>query len=875
MRSRAWWRALLLRRRQEREMREEMDQHIERAVERLLARGLAPAEAERQAHREFGNMDWIRENARDARGHRWIETLAADVRYALRQFRRTPLSAFAMMLILSLGIGASTGLFAVLHSMRTQPPPGVERDDALVRIRGIGGPFRYRQLSHPEVRSYAALGDVFDGVAAYGSASLLLRHRDAADVVTARGEFVSDVYFDLLGVRPALGTGLPRVARPEDALTAVINYAMWQSAYGGRTDVIGEVVHLNDVPVTIVGVAPRDFAGVRGGRAPPRLLWLPLEARIHVAAAGPAFLSSADSTMFHAVARVRPGVALAHADAVARAVGARYMRSQDGTVASDVVPLLHENQNPGNDDAFVMLAAVFGTLCLIILLITCTNVSTLLAGMAAVRRREIAVRLTLGAGRPRVVRQLLVESSVLALGAGLIAFVVTTIVLRAVAERTGEVLVVSWPAAVWTAGIALVAALIFGLAPALHATRLGVADVLKDSAASITGSRSMLQRVLIVLQVMVTQPLLVALAALLVGGAAELRARSNSPVRERLVTLEFSTWAGNATREERRADWAALADRIRGMPGVVGAVALSNGYRIETVVVHPADRITDRAASPLRLRGEFAAPGYFALTGIPLVSGREFDERDDGAIIIGADLARSLWGSANPIGRRFVRASGDAVADSAAFTVVGVVDDAVAGASTTSGRERVFVKVPEDVGSILLVRTVPPATSMFPAFRSVAAEAAPSVPLAGIRTLAQEEAEMLRFLMRMGSAAAVGGLLALFLAAFGLYAVISHAVRQRQREIGIRTALGADRARVARMFFRSGLGLSALGLALGLPLSVFTLHVLTAQSGLPPTDLTAVSALVAIAVIVVAAAASWLPARAAARVDPLEALRVE
>jgi putative ABC transport system permease protein len=149
------------------------------------------------------------------------------------------------------------------------------------------------------------------------------------------------------------------------------------------------------------------------------------------------------------------------------------------------------------------------------------------------------------------------------------------------------------------------------------------------------------------------------------------------------------------------------------------------------------------------------------------------------------------------------------------------------------------------------------------------------VPLGGIRTLAQEEAEMLRFLMRMGSAAAAGGLLALFLAAFGLYAVISHAVRQRQREIGIRTALGADRARVARMFFRSGLGLSALGLALGLPLSVFTLHVLTAQSGLPPTDLTAVSALVAIAVIVVAAAASWLPARAAARVDPLEALRVE
>lgn len=852
-------------------MREEMDQHIER----LTARGLSQAEAERQAHREFGNMDWIRENARDARGHRWVETLAADVRYALRQFRRTPLSAFAMMLILSLGIGASTGLFAVLHSMRTQPPPGVERDDALVRIRGIGAQFRQRELSHPEVQSYAAVADVFEGVAAYSVESVLLRQRNDADAVAATAEFVSDVYFDLLGVRPALGTDLPRVGRPEDALTVIVGHAMWQSDYGGRRDVIGEVVYLNDVPVTIVGVAPPGFAGLRGGRPPQRHLWLPLESRIQIAAAGPAFLSSADSTMFHAVARVRPDVALAHADAAARAVGARYAGVPGGAVATDVVPLLHGNQSPSNDDAIMMLAAVFGTLSLIILLITCTNVSTLLAGMAAVRRREIAVRLTLGAGRRRVVRQLLVENSVLALGAGLIAFVVTALVLDAVAERTGEVLVVSWPAAVWTAATALITTVIFGLVPALHATRLSVADVLKDAAASVSGSRSLLQRALIVLQVMVTQPLLVALAALLIGGAAELRARSSSPALERLARLEFHTWAGNATLEQRRAHFAALAERVRGMPGVIGAVAVSNGYRIETVGVHPADQITEPAAESLRLRGEFAAPGYFALMGIPLVNGREFDERDEGAVIIGADLARRLFGDANPIGRRFMRVSGDTVAGSVAFTVIGVADDAVAGASTRSGRERVFVKVPEGAGSILLVRTVPPARHMFGAFRKVAAEAAPSVPLSGIRTLAQDQAETLRFLMRMGSAAAAGGLLALFLAAFGLYAVISNAVRQRRREIGIRSALGADRSRVARMFLRTGVHLSLLGLALGLPLSVLTLHVLTEQSGLPRTDLASVSALVTFAVVVVASAASWLPARAAARVDPLESLRAD
>ena len=874
-------RVSLLRPRYEREMQEEMRVHLEQATARLRARGLSEMDARAAARREFGSIDQIKESARDARGGRWLEGAAADARYALRQFRRTPWSAATMLLLLALGIGANSALFTLLHSMRTQPPQGIPRDEKLVRIRGVDrSRFSGGEVAYPEVLGLQAHQDVFDGVAAWTSTGPTLDVGDIENgIIAGTATYVTDGYFDVLGVRPALGRVLQRNSSVADgsALIAVISAALWERHYGSRSDILGSTLKVNDVVVTIVGVGPPRFKGA-DNTGQDRRVWMPLAARSIVERSGTGALSSHDSTLFRVVARLAPDVAadaaLPAVHTIAARASAAMTRPPTGGTA-DIVPLLANNIRPRSGGGGLTEGMAFSAFTLLTLLVTCTNVSTLLVGIAWNRRREIAVRLSLGAARRRIVRQLLTESVLLALTAASIGILLMWALIRAYSARIPDTqLLLQWPTLLFTAAFAIGTGVVFGLSPALHATRFAVSDVLKDSAASVSSSRSLLQRVLVVAQIALTQPLLVGLGATVLIVLSALYNAASTP-SEHIAVLSFDAYAGNTTVEQRTSDIRALTERLAAMPGVIGSVPLRSGYGIDELAVHAADRGNSALShETFRIRTNTAPPGYFALMGIPFVRGRDFEpseyQSSYASIIIGNDLARRLWGAADPIGRRLIDS------DSSTLVVVGVVDDTKAGGSDVGNELRIFVPSWSVVGSSqIYVRTSAPAEPMISAIRQVARATVPQMPVRGAETLAAQEAAERRFILRVSMATAAGGLLALLLSAIGLYAVVAFAVGQRTREIGIRAALGARTREIVNMFFVRGMRLSLLGLAIGLPLSLIALRLISAQMGVRSVNALWLAAGVACFVLIIAALATWIPARRAASVDPLQAIRAE
>jgi predicted permease len=885
-----WLRALLFRQRLDREMRDEMTTHLSRATERLIAEGMSRDDARRTARLEFGPVTRIQEDARDVRGAAGIESVLADLRFGFRHFRRKPVSALTMIVVLALGIGCNTALFLLIYSFTNSPVPGVAPQDALVRIRGIDraawGYAIGREFTYPEYREYAAQDSLFSAVAAWTSSDIVLDvGQHDANLESGAATYVTAGYFPILDVRPELGAGLPGDARDDDApqFVAVISHVLWERYFDRAPDVVGKTMKVNDVPVTIAGVAPRRFAGARTGGSQVRV-WLPLNARpvVQRTSAGPASL---DSALFGLIARRRSGTDIEQTTAAVRTIAARFAeetrRDISPVVSTDVVPLLANNYFPASGDP-PGLAGRVTTLFMpvLILLITCTNVSALLAGLGVARRREMAVRLSLGAARRRIVRQLVTESVLLAVAAAALGLLVIWFLLKTFdASIPDLVIVLDWRAFVFSFGVAVATGILFGFSPALHGTRLALSDVLKDATGSVVASRSRLQSGLVVAQIAFTQPALLAMGALILGMAEDLRKLPSPVFADRILQVSFNTNPRYGSIDRNREDTLRrLQERLAALPGVVAVVPQENTDDYFDVTVHPTDRVTgpelDRT---LQVRAQAAPSGYFPLMGIPVVRGRDFDasEGDRSAVVIDAELARRLWGAVDPIGRRFI-VSGRSQRGVGQYTVVGVVDETRAGQGGTSGDSQRFFLPDVRITGHFLIRMQGPAQPMAPVIRSAANLEAPDLPVTSARTLASIEAEQRTFSIRIITASGGSGLVALFLSAIGLYAVVAFAVGQRVREIGIRTALGANRRRVVGMFLLRGLRLSLVGLTIGLTLSVIVVRLMAASRGEEPPDGTVgLAALVACVVIGVALMATWIPARRAAHVDPLEALRAE
>jgi putative ABC transport system permease protein len=888
-------RNILRRRAIDREMLEEMKAHLERATERLVARGLSPGEARLAARREFGNVAALQEEGRDARGARWIESVASDMRFALRYFMRKPLSTATIILVLSIGIGVHAAAFSLIQSMTMRPPPGVPDDDALVAVRGMRKTerdtrWRPRALSYPELHDLAQEREIFSSVAAWSSQTVSLETIQD-DQRWGQVQFVTSDFFSTLGIRPLLGTGLPfdDPVASGSQLVAVIGHALWSTEFGASPEVIGRTIRVNDVAVRIVGVAPPRFRGViaRGTNT----LWMPLSARASIVRTNAHAFASRDSSFLEAVGRLRAGVNLARANVAVRVIGARSAgeaRAVDGvTHAADVVALRGEI-GLYQDTEVAITAAVFEAIALLVLLITCTNVSALVVGASVARRHEIAVRLSLGASRTRLVRQLLTESTLLALVAGALGLLMYWwIATLLVARLPQEEIALDLMTVAFTMCFALGTGLLFGLSPALHATRRGAADTLKDSDASATG-RSRLQRGFVVAQIALTQPLLVGLGVTITMLFEAAERRPHAHVAEETISVAFnpsdlvslkgnktSYILGSASFLAREAHIEATMERVAALPGVVGVARHSWGYSALDLTVALEDRSAlPRSSAPVSVRLESASPRYFALQDIAIVRGREFVATDttspDIPLIIGRDLARQLWPDADPIGRRFDRIA-DAQGTRRRYVIVGLYEP---GHLSDDSEPTVYEPMRTGPRTGHLIRTVGPAAPLISSVRSIIEAEMPrtSVRLA---TLAEIDRAARTEALRASGAAGGGGVLALILASIGLYGVVALALGQRRREIGVRIAIGARPREVVWMLFWSGLRLSLAGLVLGLPLSILVTKVAAMELTLPDIDIAIVGGATALAVVAVASIATWLPARHAAAVDPVVTLRTD
>ena len=709
-------------------------------------------------------------------------------------------------------------------------------------------------------------------------------HSGAATYVTAS-------YFQVLGVRPMFGPGLPLNARDDSDsadLVAVISHTVWERYYGRANDVAGRTLKVNGVPVTIVGVTPRRFNGARTGGSQVRV-WLPLSARSVVqrrlAHAGP----GPETAIFGLVARLQPGIQASQTLPVVQAVAARSAdqvtpRGGNVVLSTDVVPLLADNYFPPSGEVQDRRRQLVGQLVpllipVLILSITCTTVSALQAGLAIGRRREMAVRLALGAPRRRLVRQLVTESVMLALAAGALGLFVIWVLLRVFESAIPDLVVaIDWRSLAFTGGLALATGVLFGLSPALHATRLALSDVLKDGAGQLVPSRSRLPASLVVAQIALTQPALLAMGALFLQMVESVREMPRVVQADRILDARFNTNPRYGSIDgQREQTLARLRTRFAALPGVVAVVPQENTDDYLEVAAHRSDSVPGvEVPSSLSVRAHAAPTGYFPLMGIPVVLGRGFDPTGADpadAIIVGAGLARRLWGEADPIGRRMVSV-GAFQGRPGVFTVIGVVDDTGAG-GTGSEAYRIFVPTVRVTGHFL-IRTQGPAEPIIPVIRSIANSDAPELSLVSTRTIAAIENGQRNTFVNAIAAAGGSGALALLLSAIGLYAVVALAVDQRVREIGIRAALGADRHRILGMFLRRGLKLSLAGVFMGLTLSMVGLRLLVALSGdEAPSGTAAVAAMVTVVVVGVTLLATWIPARRATRIDPLEALRVE
>ena len=819
---------------------------------------------------------------------RALDSLVGDLRFASRYFARHQATVAIIVAVLALGTGANTMMFSLIQAEFRRPAPAVPDDPAHVRLWAQERPttttrWDLRPFTWPELQSLAQRSTIFTQVGAWTEDDLVLQAGDSAVARGINGQFVTPNYWSTVGVRLAAGQGFAPGTADSPDFTAIMSHAMATQLYGDPARAIGQKVLVNEVPLRLVGVAPARFQGAMKNMN--AALWMPLGTRAAILRVPPRWMEQ--DAVLGAFARLAPGASRDQATALVAQVITASLPDSAARVGMARSAHVHTLYAPPPGDIGQNSVATFGVLmvtAVVVLLVSWMNVSSLMVAAAVGRRHEIAVRLSLGASRLRLLRQLVTESTALAIAGATLGLLVAWWALAAMgsAMGAGYDMTPDMGTFAFTFALAAGTGMLFGLSPALHAMR-GVAGALRDAKVTSAG-RARLQRGFVVGQIVLSQPLLVVLALLLwqlVTGYEPFAARTG----ERVIALGLGTMqTGAAGQREQAVD--ELVPRIAAHAGVAAAVPDAAGFDVRRIVA--PDRVTRAAGDTVRtmVHLEGAAPGWFGIVDVPIVFGRDVALADSAAanrpIVIGSDLARALWGDVNPVGRVLASPSFRAGQDSISMTVVGVYDATAKlpewayGGPSGNVELRVFTahgaRWRRDR---ILVRTRGPAEPFLPELQSFMRQAAPSLPVTGVQTLAQADAEDYRFTLRMSGLALAGGLVALLLASLGLYGVVSLAVQQRTREIGIRIAVGAQPARVARAFLASGVRVGAIGLVIGLPVTVGAMAFgisrgVVNHEGLNPY---ATGAVIAAIMLIVASLATWLPARRAARVDPATTLR--
>jgi len=859
----------------------ELRSHIEMAIDLNLRKGMSAEDARREALRSFGGVEQTKENYRDQRGLPMIETTFQDLRFGFRMLRRSPGFSLLAILCLTLGIGANAAVFSWAEGILFRPYPAVTHQEQLFALTGTarGEP---ELTSWPDILDLQRSCTLIDSFIVTKIMGTSLSIGDRAEVTT--GSIVSANYFDAIGVHPILGRGFEPgedVGRNAHPVT-VISYQLWKGRFKGDPQIIGKTQRLNNVVHTIVGVAPEGFYGTFVGWA--MQFWVPASME-ETFEAGGYKLEDRGARWIEAFVRLKPGVTLSQAQQEISAVAQRLETDYPATNRGRGIKLWPLWQTPFNNaNTLLPTLEIMLAVVAFVLLIACANVGNLLLVRSFARRQEMTVRLAIGAGRGRLLRQLFTEGLILsafgAAGGLLVAHWCRHALVLLFPARGGVAMhlpgEIDWRVLALSAGVCLIATLLLGLIPAMQTSKIDLAGALKSDSAGVVGGggRAWVRSGLVVMQVSLSFVLLVG-AGLLLQSLQKIR--NTSPgfsTRNVLDTTVNLVPAGyDAPRAQSFQD--ELLQRVKTLPGVESAAfarmtPLSYGSFSSTVIA--VDGYQPPPEEQPTVEYNEVGPEYFATMGIPLMSGREFTRADDEkaalVAVVNETMAAKYWRGKNPIGERVQ-------VKSRWMQVVGVAKDSKYQSVREAPKPFFYVPLRQNFsrGAGLFIRTPLSSGTMATALAREVHSLDGNLALYEVITL-QEQVDRSTSPQQVAvTLVGILGGLALLLAAIGLYGVMSYAVSQSTRELGLRMALGADASNLLRLVMCRGLALTAGGVVLGATVALGLTRLLGSllYKVSPRDPLAFGSAFVVMAIATVAAC--FLPAWRATRTDPARALR--
>ena len=820
-----------------------------------------------------------------------MQTLLKDIRYGVRMFLKNPGVTLVAIITLALGIGANTAIFSGVSAFLMRPlsvPNGAEliRPMEITEDRDITD-----EMSYPDFLEYRNQATSFTGLAAEDMIQAAIDSENQNDVIW--GQVVSANYFDVVQITPAMGRGfLPDEDKVVGASPVVVlGHSFWQRRLASDPNIVGKTVQLNNRAYQVIGVAPESFIGTKFALALD--FWVPISMAEDLRR-NPGILNERGSHWMNVIGRLKPGVSIAQASAEMTAIASRLNQAYpDNRANSTQAKVMYEVDGRFEDlgGVFKSAGAIAMAIVGLILLIACANVANLMLARAAARRKEIGIRLALGANRARLIRQLLTESLLLSLLGGglglLLAFWVTDLMQGFVPVIEYHVIdnffAIDSRALIFTLVISLATGLIFGLAPAWQSSNPDVVPVLKGTAeAALHGKRRTftLRNVLVVAQVSLSLVVLVC-GGLFIKSFRKAQTMDPGFSNANGLIMSLSPTLIGYEKEQTRGFYRQVIERVSHVPGVEAAsftrtLPLGDSSNSNGPILKEGETLA-RGAAGRNIMTTVVSAGYFKTMQIPFVEGRDFDDRDQpktqGVIIINQQMAQMLWPGESAIGKRIFIGTDS----KEPLEVVGVV---------RTGKYRNLAEDPKPffyyamgqwrpTTMALIIRGSTDPRSLVGAIRAQIQALDRRVPVFAIKTMDEHMTYALWAPSMAASFSLAFGVVAILLSAVGLYSVMAYVVSQRTREVGIRMALGADRSDVMKMITRQGMRLAAIGVGIGLVLALALARVLSSLligiSGYDvPTFMLVPALLVAVALV-----ACYLPARRATKVDPLVALRYE